>query len=86
MPVYQESSETISVKERLEQKESKKENISPYSSEHLSESSIPKVKELDLDNEKSIGEAVDDLDLTKKYKDKEDLDIPTFLRKKYKRF
>lgn len=86
MPIYQESSETIYVKEKLEQVESKKEKLFPSSFEHLSESPIPKATELDLNNEKSIGEAVENFDLTKKYKDKEDLDIPTFLRKKYKRF
>ncbi len=84
MPLYQERAETISVREKLEQEEKKKERIFPYSSENLTESPVSKEKDLSFDDNRPLTE--DDLGLTKKLPDKEDLDIPTFLRKKYKRF
>jgi len=84
MTDYQEKVETIKERERpVENKEIKKEKVSHYSTDHLQDAP-PTPKDTGLGNNKLLDE--DDLDVTRKYKDKEDLDIPTFLRKRNKRF
>jgi cell division protein FtsZ len=71
----------VTVKKELEQEEIKKEKISRYSTDYTHDILA---KDTGLRNEKESD--LDDLGITKKYKDKEDLDIPTFLRKKNKRY
>lgn len=83
LPLTQERVETISVRERIEQEERRKERISAFSSENLADKTILKEIDTNINIEKP---PVDEgLDFNKKYQDKEDLDIPTFLRKKYRR-
>ncbi len=83
LPLTQEIVETISVRERIEQEEIRKKRESPFFSEKLPEDTTLKEKDVNIDADKpSIDEG---LGLGKKYLDKEDLDIPTFLRKKYRR-
>lgn len=83
LPLTQERAETISVRERAELEERRKNRASPFSSDNLADNSILKEIDVNIDIEKPL---VDDgLELNKKYQGKEDLDIPTFLRKKYKR-
>ncbi len=81
MSGYKEKVETI--KESLEKEEIKKEKATHYSADHIHDAP-PKPKDIGLSNDKQLD--ADDLDPTRKYKDKEDLDIPTFLRKRNKRF
>lgn len=83
LPLTQERAETISVRERAELEERRKNRASPFSSDNLADNSILKEIDVNIDIEKPL---VDDgLEFNKKYQGKEDLDIPTFLRKKYKR-
>ncbi len=83
LPVYQERAETIPIREKLEQEEKKREKITPYFSENLTESPLSRAKDMHDEYSKPINEDI--LDLNKKYPDKEDWEIPTYLRKKYKR-
>ena len=80
MTDHQEKIEKI--KDRLEEKEEiKKEKVSHYNLDHLHD--VP-IKDKGLSSDKPLDK--EDLGITKKYKDKEDLDIPTFLRRKNKRY
>ncbi|MDD2352383.1 MAG: cell division protein FtsZ [Atribacterota bacterium] len=72
------------INEKVEKEEIKKE----YEKEAIeslldNKKDIPN-KDKNLNNEKTT--ETDEYEITKKYKDKEDLDIPTFLRKRNKRF
>lgn len=74
------------MRDKTEQERSIREKISYYNVNHLHD--VP-LKEIGVDNEKIVNERVtdmEDLGLTKKYKDKEDLDIPTFLRNRNKKY
>ncbi len=79
LPNYQERFEQV--KTSLEVEEIKKDKIPPAVTEHLND-----VKEKEKDSNRLKPLEVDDLDITRKYKDKEDLDIPTFLRRRNKKF
>ena len=75
--------------EKLEQEDNRKESIPTYNSDRLTERTILTKKGAEAEKETTLDEYTpeedDDLGITKKYKDKENLNIPTFLRKKYKR-
>ena len=83
LPLAQEREETISVLERIEQEERRKERMFPFSSENLTDKTV--LKEVDADTNIEKPPVDEGLDFNKKYQGKEDLDIPTFLRKKYRR-
>jgi len=72
------------INEKVEKEEIKKE-FEKEAIESLldNKKDIPN-KDKNLNNEKTTD--TDEYEITKKYKDKEDLDIPTFLRKRNKRF
>jgi len=72
------------INEKVEKEEIKKE-FEKEAIESLldNKKDIPN-KDKNLNNEKTT--ETDEYEITKKYKDKEDLDIPTFLRKRNKRF
>jgi len=83
LPVNQEETETITIRDKIEQEERKRERISPFFSGSLVENPILTDKKPESDIGKpSVEETVGP---AKKYQEKEDLDIPTFLRKKYRR-
>ncbi len=78
-----EKSDTITIREKIEQEESKKERIPFYSPERPVEKITPKEEKHGFETDKTSIE--DRLGISKGYQDKDDLDIPTFLRKKFKR-
>jgi cell division protein FtsZ len=84
MEENQKNIETIQQKIEKEnniRKEIKKEKTDIFNSDEKRD--VPS-RATNLTNEKTVNN--DELDITTKYKDKEDLDIPTFLRNRKKRF
>ncbi len=70
------------IKDTLEEREDiKKEKASHYSADYSQDVSP---KESDFRNDKQSN--INEVEVTRKFKDKEDLDIPTFLRRKNKRY
>ena len=77
----------VSMKQKAEPEEETKREKMPQVSVESKYDVLPKntgQRNETLRDEK--GSDLDDLGITKKYKDKEDLDIPTFLRRKNKRY
>lgn len=84
--LIEERPETITIREKIEQEEKKKETIPYFSPENITKEPVSKEKELNTPRDRIDKQLEEErADLARKYQDKEDLDIPTFLRKKYRR-